>query len=40
MARLLLEKEKIDAQDIRSVLGPVASSVKGTENASTSRNVA
>jgi cell division protease FtsH len=40
MARLLLEKEKIDAQDIRSVLGPVATSVKGNENASTSRNVA
>jgi len=40
MARLLLEKEKIDAQDIRSVLGPVASSVKATENVSNTRNVA
>ena len=40
MARLLLEKEKIDAQDIRSVLGPVAPSVKATENVSTTRNVA
>ena len=40
MARLLLEKEKIDAQDIQSVLGPVAPSLKETENASTTRNVA
>ena len=40
VARLLLEKEKIDAQDIRSVLGPVAPSVKAIENVSTTRNVA
>jgi cell division protease FtsH len=40
MARLLLDKEKIDAQDIQSVLGPAASSGKATENESGARNVA
>ena len=40
MARLLLEKEKIDAQDIQRVLGPAAPLVKTPQNASTTRNVA
>ncbi len=39
MARLLLDKEKIDAQDIQSVLGPAASSGKAAENESDARNV-
>ena len=40
MARLLLEKEKIDAEDIQKVLGPAAASGKASQNESAARNVA
>ena len=35
MARLLLEKEKIDAQDIQKILGPRQSSEAGAEKGKT-----
>jgi cell division protease FtsH len=40
MARLLLEKEKIDAQDIQQVLGPAAPSNQTSGNVPVARSVA
>jgi len=40
MADLLLEKEKIDAQDIQDILGPAVSSKEIDESGLSARNVA